>query len=238
MARHYFSSSNVLGAALFIAGDQQPTLLIGVVKDVKFSSPYEESAEMIYLPLMQQGQRLTHDMYIEARADSSGAPAALSIRTKIAEVMPSLEVPWIENASERLNSLLLTERLSAGLALAFSVISVALACIGIYAVTTLAVKRRTAEIGLRMALGASRLQAVRFVMNRTLWFVLLGLALGIPCALAGGHFLSHELNGLSPAGPALLSVACLCALALSAAATVAPAARAAWIDPLKSLRNE
>jgi len=130
------------------------------------------------------------------------------------------------------------ERLIAQLTSLFGVLALVLASVGLYGVMSYFVARRTSEIGIRMALGATRASVVSMVMRGALWQILIGLALGIPAALLAGHLMTSMLYGVSGFDPLALAGS---VFVLGLCATVAgfiPARRAASIEPMQALRTE
>jgi ABC-type antimicrobial peptide transport system permease subunit len=120
----------------------------------------------------------------------------------------------------------------------FGILSLVLASIGMYGVIAYNVSRRTAEIGVRMAVGADRSNIVALMLRGALALVVFGLVVGVPLSLAAGRFLGHQLYGLSPYDPSVLSAAVL-ALAVSAlVAALVPALRASATLPMNALRAE
>ena len=120
----------------------------------------------------------------------------------------------------------------------FGILALVLASVGLYGITSYAVARRTSEIGLRMALGADRGNVVRMVLRGAFVQVGLGLALGIPIAMLGAHYMADQLYGVSSYDPMSLVIA-IGVLALAAAlAGFIPARRAASIEPMQALRIE
>jgi putative ABC transport system permease protein len=120
----------------------------------------------------------------------------------------------------------------------FAVIALLLTMVGLYGVLAYSVLKRTREIGVRVALGASRRLVLGMVFKQAMLLVAAGVALGLAGALAGGRVLTNMLYGVSPRNPLLLAIAC-CAITLTAAlAAFLPARRAASIDPMQALRNE
>src|ERR1700719_1453794 len=120
----------------------------------------------------------------------------------------------------------------------YGVVALLLAAIGLYGVAAYTVARRTSEIGIRMALGAQRSSVVRVMLNSAMQPIGLGLLVGVPMALAGGHAIASQLFGVKGYDPLVLTGA-VGALALAAVlAAVIPARRAATIDPIKALRTE
>ena len=120
----------------------------------------------------------------------------------------------------------------------FGVLALILASVGLYGITSYAVAQRTSEIGLRMALGANRGNVVRLMLRGAFMQVGLGLAIGIPIALVGGHYMADQLYSVRSNDPASLAIA-IAVLALAAAlAGFIPARRAASIEPMEALRTE
>jgi ABC-type antimicrobial peptide transport system permease subunit len=130
------------------------------------------------------------------------------------------------------------QRLLARLASGFGLLALLLAAIGLYGVMSYAVQRRTGEFGLRVALGAQRSNVIRLVLGDAFGLVALGLAGGVPLAIAGTRFLRSQLHGVAATDPTAIGVA-LAVLAASAfAAALIPALRATRVDPLAALRED
>jgi ABC-type antimicrobial peptide transport system permease subunit len=131
-----------------------------------------------------------------------------------------------------------TERLIARLLTAFALLSVALASVGLYGVLGYSVERRTNEIGLRLALGATRGGVMRGILRQAAAMVLAGSAIGAPAALLLSRLLGGLLYGVTPANPVVLASSIGILLAVAVASAAAPAWRAARVDPLVALRHE
>ena len=130
------------------------------------------------------------------------------------------------------------ERLIARLTTLFGLLALVLAAVGLYGITSYAVARRTSEIGLRMALGADRGSVVRMVLRGAFVQIAIGLAIGIPIALAGGHFMADQLFGVRSWDPMSMAIAVAVLSAAAALAGFIPARRAASIEPMEALRIE
>jgi len=130
------------------------------------------------------------------------------------------------------------ERLVARLASLFGILALILASIGLYGVMSYFVARRTGEIGIRMALGATRGSVLAMVLLGAFWQIVAGLALGIPAALFAGHLMASQLYGVSAYDPLSLGAATVVLGACAAVAGFIPARRAASIEPMKALRIE
>jgi len=130
------------------------------------------------------------------------------------------------------------ERLIARLTELFGALALILACIGLYGVTAYSVARRTNEIGIRMALGADRGNVLGLMLRGALAQLGLGLAVGIPAALAGGHLLANQLFGVKSYDPSILAIAAIVLTACAIFAASVPARRATKVDPMVALRYE
>ena len=156
----------------------------------------------------------------------------------MAAVDPDIPIISIRTLREQVSNQFVQQRLSARLTSFFGILSLVIASIGLYGVTAYNAARRTNEIGLRVALGASRVQVVLLVLRGALGPILLGLAIGLPLTLAAGRFLGDQLYGTSPYNP-VVTLAAVLALGLSAlVAAFVPALRATVVSPLDALRAE
>jgi ABC-type antimicrobial peptide transport system permease subunit len=139
---------------------------------------------------------------------------------------------------EQVNRSLAGQTLIARLSTFFGVLAAFLACIGIYGLMSYAVTRRTNEIGIRMALGAERSGVLWMVMRESLTLVAVGVAIGIPAALAAGRLVSSVLYDTKATDPVTITASALVMIAVAALAGYLPARRAAKVDPMVALRYE
>jgi ABC-type antimicrobial peptide transport system permease subunit len=190
---------------------------------------------MTYLPFLQYPASLT-----ELEVRTAGIPIALagSIRQAVQAVDKNLPVLEVTTLADQVDSSLIQERLFANLSSAFGLLAVALSCVGLYGLMAYSVTRRTGEIGLRMALGAERRDVLWLILREVLVLVLIGVAMGIPAALAGTQLISSFLFGLTPSDPGTIAVAALLMVAVAALAGYLPARRASRVDPMVALRHE
>jgi ABC-type antimicrobial peptide transport system permease subunit len=161
-----------------------------------------------------------------------------TVRRTLASVDPNLTItrflPYDAQVADNFNQ----DRLIARLTTLFGTLALILACVGLYGVTSYFVARRSGEIGIRMALGATRSSVVSMVLRGVLIEIGFGLALGIPAALFAGHLMASQLYGVGAYDPLAL-IAATAILALCAAfAGFLPARRAASIEPMQALRTE
>jgi ABC-type antimicrobial peptide transport system permease subunit len=170
----------------------------------------------------------------------AGKPENLepAVRKALADADPNLPVLNMMSFDEQVARNFNQERLIARLTELFGTLALILACIGLYGVTAYGVAQRTNEIGIRMALGADRGSVLVLVLRAALAQLGLGLAIGIPAALTGGHLLAHQLYGVKSYDPAILGAAALVLSASALFAASVPARRATRVDPIVALRYE
>jgi predicted permease len=236
MARTLFPSGSPIGhrygRSAKNAGDIE---VIGVVKDVKYNSLDEKQQSGDYLPYTQNLRYLND---FEARYTGDPGAAVSAIRQTIHDVDRSLPISDVTTLDEQVGRSITNQRLVAQLSTFFGLLAVFLSCVGIYGLMSYVVTRRTSEIGLRMAHGAGRSHVLWLVMRESLWLVGLGVAIGVPAALAGDRLVSSMLYGLQASDPVSLLAGVGVLLAVAAAAGYLPARRAAMVDPMVSLRHE
>ena len=212
--------------------------VVGVVGDVPYGAPGEPAGADVYTPYLQFTWPETMVM---VRTVTPGAPAAAlvpALRRAVAAADPSLPVYDVRTVEERAGAALAAERFSATLLGAFGVLGLALAALGVYGVMAFAVAQRRREIGIRLALGATRAAAVRLVVGQGAALAGVGLAAGTAAAVALTRALATLLTGVSPTDP-LVFAAVLAVLALVAlAACLVPAGRAAAVPPATALASE
>jgi len=225
--------------------------IVGVVRDAKFAGwgLSKPARPMFYVPLAQSASYKNELMKtLETRSHfidgimlvTNATPGALEplLTRALAEVDPNLTITSVRTMQQQIDLSFNQERAVASLAGLFGIVALLLAAVGLYGVTAYTVAQRTQEIGIRMALGADRVNVVQMVLAGASKRVLLGLLLGIPLAIVAGRLISAQLYGVSSWDPMALGIAAV-ALAISAFfAAVIPARRAASISPMKALRTE
>ena len=175
---------------------------------------------------------------IEVHYTGSQAEIASQVRQVLASIDPNLAIIDMRGFSEQVTRVFNRERLIARLTELFSLLALALASIGLYGVTAYNITRRTSEIGVRMALGANRVDVVSMVLRGAFSQIGIGLIIGVPLAIIVGHLMASKLYGVTGFNPWILAgaVAALALCALIAGAV--PARRAASIEPVRALRVE
>jgi predicted permease len=224
--------------------------IVGVFADFKLSDPRDDFAPVFLRPAAQQYGGYKEPEFIADEKDSmfigsmilnftqpQENPEAL-VRKTLAAIDPNLTVFYFSSLDKLAAGNFNQDRLIARLTSLFGVLALILASVGLYGVVSFFVARRTSEIGIRMAVGASRSSVVSMVLSGALWQVGLGLALGIPAALVAGHFMASQLFGVSGHDPLAYLGATLALAICAAVAGFIPARRAASIDPMQALRTD
>lgn len=220
--------------------------VVGVARDAKYNDPSEAANPMFYVDLDQAEDKMMQGMTDRSHFMESiqflvaGGTQTLEpqIRRAIGEIDPTLTIITVQTMQEQVASNLEQDRMMAKLAGTFGVIALLLAAIGLYGLTAYSVVRRTSEIGVRMALGADRMNILRMVMRGAFLQVAIGLVLGIPLAITAGHFLASKLFHVSSYDPVVLGVSIVALGICAAIASLVPAGRAASTEPMKALRTE
>ena len=235
MARRHWPGQNALYKRLRQGNGTYE--VIGVVDDVQHRSLLEpETADPdIYFPLFQLPART---IGIMARASGDPEPAVAAIRNTVTQLNQAVPVFAVATGEELVAQQASSARFSSVLLSAFALLALTLTMVGIYGVTAYAVSRQTRQVGIRMALGATRGDVLRLVLRGGLTFITAGLVLGALAALALTRLLSSLIYGVSATDPATFAsvIALLAAVALLAC--FVPAARATRIDPVVALRSE
>ncbi len=160
------------------------------------------------------------------------------MREELRKVAPNLPVLRVNSIEDQLDDVLVQERLIATLSGFFGVLAALLASLGLYGVMSYTAARRTREIGVRLALGATRTGVQRMVLKESLLLVMAGLAIGVPVTLAAARLVSARLFGVSAADPLTIAGASVLMIAVAGLAGYLPARRASKVDPMVALRHE
>lgn len=246
-ARKFFPNEDPIGKRFGSTASAAAQLveIVGIAKDARYLSFHlnQPADPFFFLPEAQadytkgnMGSLFMNNVIVVTRPGASVGAARL--RQAIASVDPNLPIISIRSLKEQVGSQFTQQRLIARLVSFFGILSLVLASIGLYGITAYNAGRRTGEIGVRMALGASRGNVVALVLRGALGLVLLGLVIGVPLTFVLGRLLGTQLYGMDPNHRALTLTAML-TLAISALiASLIPAVRASLISPIEALRTE
>jgi len=234
-ARHAFGGRAALGEVLLLGGNNRRVEIVGVIRDVKSAGVNQPIPDEMYFPLTQLGRP---GMTVIARTGGDPSSMQAAIRAAVAAVDPSQAIAFFATTESTVASSMGTQKLVATLTAVFAVLALLLSVTGLYSVLAYLVSQRTPEIGIRMALGASRARVVRMVLGSGLGLVGAGLVLGIAGAAAAGRLLRQLLFGVSPVDVAIYAAVAVTFAAVALLACLGPSLRASRIDPLAALRSE
>src|SRR5579863_944967 len=238
-ARKYFAGTNPIGRRFRFheAEETSDMAIVGVVGNTIYSDLREEPPPTIYVPYAQHLEMLDW-MNFEVRTAGDPTSWVGAVRQAVQGVDRNAPLDGVVTQTGQIDQATFQERLFARLVSFFGLLALTLACVGLYGMMSYAVARRTNEIGIRMALGAEKVNILRLVMWEALALTVLGIAMGIPVALAGLRLIASMLYGVKPVDPLTLVAGALLMLGTAALAGYLSARRAARVDPMVALRYE
>jgi putative ABC transport system permease protein len=229
IAHQFFQGENPLGARLK-AGGPDGAIIVGVVGNIRRAALTDQPRADLYFP----GPANT--LFVQTSGDPLSALPA--VRTALRNLEPSVVVHGARTMSDYASASMAITRLAMRLLAGFAIVALVLAAIGIYGVMAYSVRRRTREIGTRVALGADRGDIMRLIMREGGMITTAGVVIGLAAGLTAARSLSAVLYGVPPGDPLSLAIAAGVLLITGMTACYVPARRAARIDPARTLTAE
>jgi putative ABC transport system permease protein len=239
MARRFWPGQDATGKRIRWGGWDPPSglTIAGVVADVKFSSLEAETPPTIYMPVFQI-PRIRRDAIFIARTSADPSSLAAAMRREIAAVDAELPVYDVRTMNQVIAESVAQRRFTMGLLAIFAFTALGLAALGLYGVLSYAVTQRTREIGIRMALGGRRLDALKLVVGQGMKMAMIGALAGLIASLALTRLMKGLLFGVSASDPLTFVAVALLLMIVALLACYMPARRATKVDPMVALRCE
>ena len=235
-ATAFFANADVVGRTFALRGPgNQPIAIVGVVKDARDRGIKRPTQPVIYVPF---GQREVNTVTFTVRAQTRASSLSETVRRTLESLDSSVGILRMRTVDAQIDDVLRRERLLATLGTVFGGLALLLVAIGVFGMLNGIVVRRTTEIGVRMALGASRRGIAWMLARETVILLIVGLSIGVAGHLLAGRLIQSELFGVGPSDLYAAAAAVVSLLVISTVAVWAPARRATRIDPAEALRYD
>jgi putative ABC transport system permease protein len=243
LARTYWKDGNALGGRIRVGNMKNPWVnVVGIVADERHNGVTGIVKEKFYIPHSQwhvvTGGGIIRNVFVVARTAGDPLAAAGAVRNEIRQLDPNLPVANIRPMREVVSTALATPRLTGFLLGAFAAIALALAAVGIYGVLSYLVSQRTHEIGIRLAVGADRMQVLRMILRQGVTLAVAGIAIGLAGAFALTGMMASLLYQVQPSDPVTFAAVSVALIAVAAFASYLPALRATRVSPVQALRMD
>jgi predicted permease len=233
--KRYFGGRSPLGAHISQSAgpDAKPDIeVVGIVANITYRGVREEW-EQAYFPLISPAGG-----HFYVRVQGTSEAALHSIRTILREADPTLPITYFRTVDEQVSRSLNTERMLATLSAGFGTLALLLSLVGLYGIMSFTVTQRTREIGVRMALGATRFATVWLVLRDALIMIAAGVGLALPCLWALSRFVESQLYAVTPTDPATIATAIVILSTTGLGSALLPAINASAMNPTDALRCE
>jgi predicted permease len=238
VARKFWPNEDAIGKRIGYPYPSPWMTIVGIVPDTKQDSLRDTSSTSIYAPWAQRTRMTTTELWVVARTTGDPASVGRAIRAIVHDVDRSVPVSDVRTMGAVISESVRTTRFVTVLVASFATLALLLGAVGIYGVMSYLVSERTQEMGIRLALGASRRAVIGLVVRRATTLSAIGAVIGVAASLAATRSLRQLLYGISATDPLTLVTVPLLFLAVAALASYAPALRATRVDPARTLRAE
>ena len=235
MAHDYWPNQSALGRRIKLPGETAMRQIVGIVRTANYSTLGEPPQACIYVPL-EQSYSDSMTLYVRSKGDPQQIMGV--VQQEVRAAGPGIMVNDIRTGRTIMDNGLFQSKVAVILLSVFGMLALGLASVGLYGIMAYSVRQRRREIGVRMALGASRGTVLGLILKRGLTLVGIGMAIGFGASLMAGQFLAQALYGVSAADPLSFGGGALLLLAVAFIACYLPALAASRIDPLTALRQE
>jgi putative ABC transport system permease protein len=235
MAKKFWPGEDPLGKRFTFFGQTAVREIVGIVRNATVFQIGEAPQAAIYLPLLQE---FTPAATLQVRSTGDPQTVIDSVRRKVQALNTNLPLTNVTTMSSQLDQALWAPRMGAALLGLFGILAVLLAAIGIYGVMAYSVTQRTQEIGIRLALGASRREVIRMILRQGMVWAASGIGIGLLASAALSRLVSGLLFSVSATDPVIFTIVSGILLVVAIAACYLPARRAIRVDPLQALRTE
>ncbi|HEV8146977.1 MAG TPA: ABC transporter permease [Bryobacteraceae bacterium] len=238
-AKHYFPDQNPLGRHLVLgtAPNTRDMEVVGVTRNARYGRLTDDFRPILFFTY-DQGYPEPRQMVYALRVNGDPLVHASAVREILRQADPRVAISNIRTQAALIDQSINQEIVFARLCTGFAILALVIACVGLYGTVSYNVSRRTGEIGIRMALGARRGIVVRMILRQVVILAAVGLAIGLPAALALSKLVATFLFATKPNDPVTITVGVAILLSAALLAGYAPARRASHIDPLVALRHD
>lgn len=236
LERYYFGGGSAIGRQLSFDGINRSFEIIGVVGDAKYLDLRVPAPRTVYLSAFQEARMFSHRFSV--RTEGAPLDVATAAQQAVADGLTKAAISNVTTMEDQVDASIVPERLVAALSGAFGTLGAVLVGIGLYGLLAYSVARRTNEIGVRMALGATRATIARMILSNAAWLIAAGLAAGIPLALWSRSLVSAVLPQWRADGAMPIAVAAAGIMAVALLSSYLPTMRAAGVEPAQALRRD